>query len=829
LSEIQRNTRLNTIPVDNITYVSVILPLAIPKVYSYSVPIEFLDHIKFGIRVEVPLRNKNYAGLVVEVSKADPGYKTKHIHSVIDELPIITEKQYLFWKWISEYYCCSLGEVMNVALPSGLKLSSETRLLLMPNYVDGGYDLTDKEFLVTEALTIQEELSIEDVKDILAQKTVYPVIKKLLEKRVIYIKEELKEKYKPKKIGCVQLTEYYQEQPDRLTEAFDLTERSERQTKALLAFMQLSKQQNEVPRSEINKLSGTDSSVLRAMEKKGIFEWIEKVISRIEIFDGEVKEIPELNPDQSNALEEIHSHFTEKQVVLLKGITGSGKTHLYISLIKELIEKGQQVLYLLPEIALTAQLINRLKAIFGDEISLYHSKMNNHERVELWKSVVNGQPIVLGARSALFLPFQNLKLVIVDEEHDPSFKQQDPNPRYHARDAAIQLMQMFGGKVLLGTATPSMESYYNGKRGKFGFVELNSRYGKAELPAMTIIDLNYAKKTKKIKNIFSFVLLEKIKAVLNKNEQVLIFRNRRGYAPSLRCQTCGWHAECLNCDVSLTMHRFFNELRCHYCGFRKTIPPSCSRCGSPNLDLIGFGTEKIVDLLSVEFPQAKLARMDYDAVKTKKSHERIIEDFEDKKIDILVGTQMITKGLDFEHVGLVAILDASKLLSFPDFRSAERAFQLMIQVAGRAGRKNKGGEVLIQTSDPTHPVIQDVLANDFNRFAQRELIERKQFIYPPFFRLIVIHLKHKKNPVVQAASIQLTHILKADLGNRVIGPSVPMIARVRNLYQRTISIKMEKNKIAIKKIKDLIIAGKAKVLQMDGMKSVRINIDIDPN
>ncbi len=798
------------------TYADVVLPLAVPKPYTYAVPEEFVLQVKFGVRVEVQFgSNKLYAGLVLKVHHDAPSHPSKEVLSVIDEEPILNERTAQFWRWLADYYCCTPGEVMDAALPTNLKLASERRLVLSPLYDGNMAGLSDKEFLIAEALTIQETISIEDVRKILDQKTVMGVIKRLLEKKVIYLFEEMQEKYAPKKVGCVRLAEPYHSQPDLLAGAFDLVAKAGRQTEALMAFIQLNRKEGFVLKQSLYKTAHMDASVLGAMVKKGIFEIFDKEVSRLGSYEDELTEVDALSEQQVRALTEIRSQFSEKQVVLLHGVTGSGKTRVYVELIRETLARGEQVLYLLPEVALTTQIISRLQKILGDQIAVYHSRISNNERAELWRLTVSNwqlansqqpiansqQPIansppptahcILGARSALFLPFDKLGLVIVDEEHDPSFKQQDPSPRYHGRDAAVYLAHLHGAKVLLGTATPSMESYHNARSGKYGLVEMNGRFGGIEMPEICIVDIREEAKQRKLQSHFSSVLIDEMKASLGRGEQTILFQNRRGYAPSLRCQSCQWTSECVNCDVTLTYHKYRHQLQCHYCGYSVPMPKTCPACGSIDLKLQGFGTEKIEDELKIYLPDVHVARMDLDAIRTKDAAAKIINDFEERRLDVLVGTQMVTKGLDFENVAIVGVLSADQLLGFPDFRSGERGFQLITQVAGRAGRKGKRGKVIVQAMNTAHPVIKEVLEGDFQGFFRREILERKTFEYPPFSRLIKITLKHKKPDVLNRGTAVFVKVLREKLGKRVLGPTVPPVGRVREQFLLDILIKME--------------------------------------
>jgi len=841
-------------------FAEVILPLAVPKPYTYAVPEQLVAAVRPGFRVEVEFGgNKLYAGLVSRLHHETPAHKFKSILSVIDETPVLNEKTLQFWQWLADYYCCSLGEVMEAALPANLKLASERRLVLSPFY-DGNFGgLTDKEYLITEALSIQETITIDDVRKILEQKTIYHIIKSLLDKKVIYLFEEMEEKYAPKKVSCVRLAEPYRSDSKQLAGAFDLVAKAQRQTEALMAFLQLAREQpakdGGLLRSEVYKKATVDSSVLNSMAKKGIFELYEREVSRLGGYEDEVTEADELASQQVRALEEIRTHFTEKNTVLLHGVTGSGKTRVYLELMQEALARGEQVLYLLPEVALTTQIIRRLQKTLGDTVTVYHHRITNNERVEVWNkvgssTVGSGQSApslaapdcqlptdelptetptcILGARSALFLPYTNLGLVIVDEEHDTSYKQNDPAPRYNGRDAAIYLAHLHGAKVLLGTATPSLETYHNARSGKYGLVEMPERFGGIQMPEIVVVDAKEEQKQRKLQSHFTSVLLDELKAALARGEQAILFQNRRGYAPTLRCNTCGWHSECIHCDVSLTYHKFRNNLQCHYCGYQMELAKTCPACGGHELNLQGFGTEKIEDELKIYLPDANIGRMDYDAVRTKDAHARIINDFEERRIDVLVGTQMVTKGLDFENVSVVGVISADQLLQFPDFRSGERGFQLITQVAGRAGRRGKRGKVIVQAMNPSHPVIREVIDNDFQAFYEREIMERKAFEYPPFSRLIKITIKHKKPDVLNRGTKIFAQVMKAKLGKRLLGPTVPPVSRVREYYLLDILIKMERNPNLWKLTKDLIGEATRVMQQQEGFSTVRVNVDVDP-
>ena len=812
------------------TYVTVALPIAVPMAYTYIVPDDLVGLVQFGVRVEVQFgKSKLYSGLVIAMhNEPATGVKPKPILAVLDESPIITEIQLALWQWMASYYCCTLGEIMNAALPAGLKLNSETTLMLSPVF-DGDFSLlNDKEYLIAEALTNQEELKVADVQKILDQKTVAPILYKLIQKRVIYLKEELVERFKVKKIACVRLQEPYASDEETLQTAFEKVKKANRQEEALMAYLMLYKQQEFVRKQDIYKKAQVDSSVLKAMEKKGIFELYEKELSRLGGYEEDLLDSPDLSEQQVRTLAEIKTAFEEKDTVLLHGVTGSGKTRVYIELINEVLANGGQVLYLVPEIALTAQIISRLEKLYGDEIVVYNSRINDNERVEVWKSVFQNKSLVLGARSALFMPFQHLDLIIVDEEHDPSYKQMEPAPRYSARDTAVFMAYLHKAKVVLGTATPSIESYQNTQIGKYGLVEMPERFGGAQLPEIVLVDKKEAYKKRTMLAHFTTELVEELKAAIERGEQAILFQNRRGHSPVIRCNVCGWHQECVNCDVSLTYHKFSDNLRCHYCGYQSAIPQHCPACGDVELSLKGFGTEKIEDDLKIYLPEARIGRMDFDTVRSKNAHAKIINDFEEKRLDILVGTQMVTKGLDFDNVGVVGVLSADHLLQFPNFRSSERAFQLITQVSGRAGRKKKRGKVIVQTFDTGHPVIQEVLKDDFKGFFQREIKERHTFAYPPFFRIIQITLKHRKPRTLNEASYFYAKFLKEKLGSKVVGPAIPLIPRVRTYYLLDVLIKMPRNTKEAQRIKQIIRTAGENLKRKEGYSTVRISVNVDP-
>jgi primosomal protein N' (replication factor Y) len=810
-------------------WAEIILPLAIPKTYTYTIPQHLQPKIKEGCRAEVVFgKNKKYAGIVKSFSKQRPAYETKEILNIIDDEAIIYPQQLKLWSWISEYYMCSEGEVMAAALPTHLKLSSETILFFNEEYGDDFSQLDNEEYLVAEALLIKNELRIIEVQQILDVNHVYPVIKKLIDKKVCFIWETINEKYKDKKENYIILNPEY-DNDEKLSELLNNWSKAPKQLELLLSYLHLIKTEGEVTQPALLKKSNAGVSQLKGLADKNILFIEKRSVDRIKTLPKKILIDFELNPAQQIALNAINESFIEKNVCLLHGITSSGKTQLYIKQIELFLSLNKQVLYLLPEITLTAQIIRRLQKNFGGNIAIYHSKFNNNERVELWNKIKTGEvKIVLGARSALFLPFKNLGLIIIDEEHDGSFKQQDPAPRYNARDAAIFYASLFNAKVLLGSATPSIESYYNAQINKYGFVELNERFGGVQLPAIEIIDTRQVATSKKGKVMLSPQLKAAIKEAVSNDKQVILFQNRRGYSPFLLCGTCGFIPHCNNCDVTLTLHKYSNRMHCHYCGSSYPKFVTCPACGTVNWLEKNFGTEKIEEELENEFPEFKIARMDIDSVRGKTAHDSLIQLFEQHRMDILAGTQMVVKGLDFDKVNLVGILDADGLLNFADFRANERAFQLMEQVSGRAGRKNERGKVMIQAAKVDHPVLVFVQQHDYKRLYDFELDNRKRFFYPPFSRVIRIILKHKIREVVSEAANRLGDNLKKELYNYIVGPAAPVVNRIRNMYIMELLLKLPKDTALLQQYKKVVNNYFNLLHAEKRFKSVVLIADVDP-
>lgn len=779
-------------------FINVILPIPLEKSFTYSVTAEEAALLQPGMRVAVPFgKSKIYTGVVQSIHQNPPEvYEAKEIHQLLDDYPIVNPTQLKHWEWIASYYMCTLGEVVRSALPSAFLLESETLVLRNTEYEIDETNLLDDEFLVFEALQHQTILKVQEVSAIIERKNVLPILQRLLEKKVIVLKEEVYEQYKPKLVRYVKLGAEHTSD-EKLEELLKTLTRAPKQSQVVLSLFQLQgRSQHPIKVSELEASSNTSKSVIKSLVDKGILEEYYIKTDRVN-YDGEAdnSETKELNEYQQAALIDIKSSFETGKVTLLKGVTSSGKTEVYVKLIEECLEKGLQALYLLPEIALTTQLISRLQEYFGEKIAIYHSKYNVQERVEVWQNVLQAKPkaqLVIGARSAMYLPFSKLGLVIVDEEHESSFKQFDPAPRYHARDAAIVLGLLHKANILLGSATPSVESYHNAQTGKYGYAEITRRYGNVLMPEMELVDIKEASRKRKMKGHFSERLFMEMEETLQEGAQIILFQNRRGFAPLMECLTCGHTPQCPNCDVSLTYHQYRKQLRCHYCGHHTALPEICFACGSPDLDTKGFGTEQIEKEVSGLFPEAKVGRMDLDTTRGKHGYEKIITAFEQHELDILVGTQMVTKGLDFRNVNLVGVMNADSLLNFPDYRAHERTYQLLTQVSGRAGRTKKRGRVIIQTYNPYHQILKQVTTGDYEGMYTEQLYEREQFKYPPVNRIIKVTFKHKNYNILNEAADWFAGALRTNFGGTVLGPEYPPVARIRNQYLKHILIKVQK-------------------------------------
>lgn len=778
-------------------FVEVILPLSLAKTLTYRVSEAEFHFIKKGMRVAVPIKSKIYTALVIDIHENAPAlYEAKEIHQILDEKPIATEVQIKHWLWIANYYMCGIGDVYRGAFPTGLLLESETMISRKPEVIVNDSELSDDEFLIYEALHHQNSLKVQEIASILNKKNILPILQKLMDKDVIVLEEEIKENYKPKLVRYVKLHSKY-ESDHGLEELLNVLKNASKQKEIVLAYFQISASEKKpLTVKSLVEFSNSTTATIKALIEKEIFEEYYLQQDRVS-FEGKASEKElQLSEAQKTAFDSIRESLSEKEVCLLHGVTSSGKTEIYIKLIEEYLLTGKQILYLLPEIALTTQLVSRLRLHFGDKVAVFHSKYSNNERVEVWKQTLGNSEkaqIVIGARSALFLPFADLGLLIVDEEHEQTFKQTDPAPRYHARDAAIVLANFHKAKVLLGSATPSIETYFNTQTEKYGLVTITERYNNVRMPEIVLVDLKDKHFRKRMTGHFSDLLIEEITEALSLGEQVILFQNRRGYSPIIECMTCGHVPHCQQCDVSLTFHKHKNQLRCHYCGYSIAKPTHCHSCSSIDLTTKGFGTEQIEQELITLFPKAKTGRMDQDTTRGKFGFEKIIDSFKNREIDILVGTQMLAKGLDFDNVSLVGIMNADNMLHHPDFRAFERSFQMMTQVAGRAGRSEKQGKVVIQTYNPNHNTIQQVTTNNYAGMYKEQLYDRQIYKYPPYFRIIKLTLKHRDYEKLKEGSMWLYQVLSQNLNMPVLGPEEPAISRIRNEYIRSILIKIPQN------------------------------------
>ena len=821
-------------------FADIILPVPIPKMFTYKIPPLLKSQIQIGARVIVQFgKKKVLTGIIGKVHNKPPqAYEAKPILDILDIQPSVNPLQIRFWVWMAEYYCCHIGEVMHAALPSGLRLSSESKIQLSPNFdrETSKYPLDIREEKILEALENTEEISYEDCEKILGVKTIHPILKSLVAKEAILIFEKVQEKYTPKVETRIRFTKEISESKSALEAVFEVVSGKPKQESILLKYLR------DVPVFQKPKLNekgldkaslleeGDSESSLKTLIKNGVFESFKVVVNRLAEEEPE-RAASELSPTQQTSLEDIKTHFETKQTVLLHGVTGSGKTEIYIKLIQEVLESESQVLMLLPEIALTTQIVSRLKQVFGSQMGVYHSKYSDNERVEVWNGVLSGRfSFVVGVRSSIFLPFDSLGLIIVDEEHEPSYKQFDPAPRFHARDAATMLAYFHQARTLLGSATPSFESYYNATQGKFGYTEINHRFGDASMPEYHLADLSADRKKNLLKLDSTRMMREKIQAALDKQEQVLIFQNRRGYSPYIQCEDCGWTANCVQCDVSLTYHQFAEEMRCHYCGYKEKVPQSCPACGSTQLTTMGMGTERIEESLSLLFPEARMGRMDLDTTRNKYGYQRLLDEFGAGQIDILVGTQMITKGLDFGKVTVVGIWDGDRILNFPDFRAGERAYQQITQVAGRAGRREIQGQVVIQTRNTENELFEKVIKGDYFEFFRQEMFDRKKFYYPPYVKLVKIVTRHAVFDVAEKAAHALHREMATIQAKKIVlGPEKGIIARIKNQYQFESMIKLDRSGNTQMIFKESLGKILEELQSRPEFRSVRWVVDVDPS
>jgi len=820
------------------TYIDCIIPVPLNQLFTYQVPERLEDKIMVGCRVIVQFGTRKFhTGLIRKIHDQKPAYETKPVETLLDDQPLINEAGFRFWEWMADYYCSPIGDIMKAALPSGLKLESQTSVFLNEEWIETDR-LTDMEEMVYQFLSDTKSATIQQINSLTKKTNAYSVIQSLLKKEVITLEENVVSKYQPKRTAYIKISPLLVTDDD-FNRAFESLNRSKKRLDLFMFLLNemhyFSAQKLEMlPKKELLQKGNFSDSILKGLVEKKFIEIVEVETTRLVAPDHQLKKRQQLNPHQEEALNHIYRQFINKNVVLLHGVTASGKTEIYIKMISDQIRAGRQVLYLLPEIALTSQIIDRLQVVFGDKAGIYHSKFNDAERVEIWNNVLNfnketgtGYHLILGARSSIFLPFQNLGLIIVDEENETSYKQFDPSPRYNARDAAIILGQLHDAKVVLGTATPSFESYFNAKSEKYGYVQLTKRHSDIPKPEIIIADIADAQKRKQMTSLFTPILLKEMTEALSKNEQIILFQNRRGFSPYIQCKTCGWIPTCKHCDVSLTYHKIQNNLQCHYCGFTIKLPLSCGNCNSVDIQTKGFGTEKIEDELKIFFPETAIDRLDLDTTRAKYGHEKILQRFKERKTQILVGTQMITKGLDFENVSIVGILDADNLLNFPDFRSHERAFQLLTQASGRAGRKNIPGKVIIQTYQPQHPIFSHVISGNFDDLFTLSLQERKLFMYPPWYRIINITIKHKNRDRAQLSSRQLANELHKNIEYTILGPEFPPVSRIQQYYQLIIRIKIPRVQ-STGQLKKTILEVIGKIKRIENNTSVQFSIDVDP-
>lgn len=818
-------------------YAEVILPLPLFGTFTYSIPTTLEGKAVVGHRVIVPFgRKKYYTGIIESITPVAPeGFEVKDISSVLDPWPVVKHPQLKLWEWIAEYYLCTAGDVYKAAVPAGLKVESETFIELNPDYEEmPDARMTDREAIIMQSLDHNGKMTPAEISKKTGLNSIESTISSMVERRMLIIAEKLIERYRPKKETLVRLA-VDRNDNEAMHKVFDAVKGAKKQEMMLITLLDnLNKRQQqqlppEVPRQHLLEQSGLSPAILAALASKGIVEIFTREINRFNYTGTEQGELPKLSAPQSEALDSIHRMFIDKNVTLLHGVTSSGKTEIYIHLIDYILKKGSQALYLVPEIALTTQLTRRLQKVFGKRVIIYHSKFSDNERVDIWKRMLHDPSpcVVIGARSSLFLPFSRLGLVIVDEEHESSYKQFDPAPRYNARDCAIVLASMHGAKTLLGSATPAIETYYKALNGRYGLVTLSERYEGVQLPLIEIVDLNDERRRGRISGPMSARLAMMSREAVKGGEQVILFHNRRGFAPVVVCKQCGYVPKCQNCDVSLTYHRKAGEMVCHYCGATYKLPTICPACKEPAIEVYGYGTERIEEIAESSFPGARIMRMDLDTTRNKDSYLNIINDFSLGKADILVGTQMVTKGLDFERVSLVGILNADNLINFPDFRASERAFNMLEQVAGRAGRRNKRGLVIVQTSQPAHPILSYLQAHNYEGFYEHELEERRRYGYPPFTRVINIYLKHRDEDLLIRAAAGYAETLRHLFGNRILGPDEPHIARIQSLYIRKIMLKVE-IQASMSKVKAILRSVYEAQMADKSLRSLVVYYDVDP-
>ena len=822
-------------------FVNVILPLPLYSTFTYSIPENLQEDVQVGSRVLVQFGKKKYYTAIVEsIHSSEPqGYEIKPLISVLDPEPILRYPQLNFWKWMADYYLCSPGEVFKAALPTGLKPESETRISLNPDYEPDEvkpFKLNEHQALILMTMQENKRLTVDELEGQTGIRNIAKAIMPMLDAGILEIDERIAERYRPKKITTLSLS-FSPEDKERLHECFDLVKKSRMQEKALLTYLDLSEflspasKIRTVSKQQLIETAGVSPAIVKALADKGIFKIEKKTVNRF-AFTGENDQnlnLPFLSPTQTTALKELDEGFRTNDIQLLHGVTGSGKTEIYLHLIQRALQAGNQVLFLVPEISLTTQLSDRVRKVFGNRLLVYHSKFSDSERVDIWRRMLttNEPLVILGARSSIFLPFATLGLVVIDEEHESSFKQFDPAPRYNARDTALMLAKMHGAKSLLGSATPSIETFFKASQGKYGLVTLSERFEGSVLPEVEILDMKDLRKKKEVSGILSSPLRKRLLNTLQQHRQAILFQNRRGFAPVVICEQCGWTPKCAHCDVAMVYHKNLAMLRCHYCGYASLLPPLCPACGQNGLKIFGYGTERIAEEIKEQFPEYKIARMDLDTTRNKDAYQNIIEDFANHDTDILVGTQMVSKGLDFGDVSTVGVLNADTLLNFPDFRSNERAFNMLEQVAGRAGRRKEKGSVLIQTVNPDHEVLEHVKNHDYGSYYKNEIEERRKYAYPPFTKIINIYLRNKNPEMCDKAAVDYAMALRKVFGDRVLGPEKPYVSRIASYYIQMIMLKMEVG-VSMKKVKDILREIYAGLANTPEMKSSMVHYDVDP-
>ena len=820
-------------------FAEVILPLPLEATFTYSVPKDLEEKVEVGHRVIVPFgrKNKYYTAIVVSVTTLPPEtrFEIKEILMAIDHKPVVIHPQLRLWNWIADYYMCSQGDVFKAALPTGLKIESETFVEINPDFeFSEDFEISEKEKVIVETLLTKGKSTVDKIENLTGLKRIGPIIAKLIDEGIVIVSERLIERYKPKKEHFIELSPEYQNDLDKI---FAAIKGAPKQEKLLMTYLHLTsvnekgKKDKAAQRKDLLEKSEINSSILTSLIKKGVFRQFTREINRFKYTGSILNPLPVLSGKQNEALNLICESWKNVNVTLFRGVTSSGKTEIYQHLISKILQVGDEALLLVPEIALTTQLTRRMQAVFGEKVLIYHSKFSDAERVEIWKKIIDdkGPRLIIGARSAVFLPFRSLKLVIVDEEHESSYKQVEPAPRYQARDVAILLASMHGAKTLLGSATPSIESYWKALNGKFALVELLQRYKDVKMPAIRLVDMTKSYREGTIAGPYALTTLKEIREKIESGSQIIIFQNRRGFAPVARCGMCAWVPKCDRCDVAMTYHKHNHSLVCHYCGAVKELPKICPQCKQPSVTIHGYGTERVEEEISMRLPNARIARMDLDTTRNKENYERIIEDFSNGNKDILVGTQMVTKGLDFGGVSTVVVLNADTIINFPDFKSRERAFNMLEQVSGRSGRREDNeGQVIFQTFNPEENLFRHLIKHDYKAFYNDEILEREKFLYPPFTRIINVYLKHPDLGELTSAANHYAEMLRQTLGERVYGPEEPLVSRIQNYYIRRLMLKIEPD-ASMPMVKKFMRDVLAYLYENKEMRGIVVYFDVDPS